>query len=58
MVVMARQWITSPRWIDKLKSLQKKLEKAIANEDFVAAATLRDEVKALRAQMTELSTAK
>ena len=43
---------------DKLKSLQKKLEKAISNEDFEAAATLRDEVKALRAQMSELTTAK
>jgi protein-arginine kinase activator protein McsA len=31
------------------------LEKAIANEDFETAATLRDEVKALRAQMNELS---
>ena len=41
---------------DKLKSLQKKLEKAIANEDFETAATLRDEVKALRAQMSELTT--
>ena len=40
---------------DKLKSLQKKLEKAIANEDFETAATLRDEVKALRSQMNELS---
>ena len=40
---------------DKLKSLQKKLEKAISNEDFETAATLRDEVKALKAQMTELS---
>ncbi len=40
---------------DKLKSLQKKLEKAISNEDFETAATLRDEVKALRAQMTEMS---
>ncbi|HVK57481.1 MAG TPA: UvrB/UvrC motif-containing protein, partial [Candidatus Kapabacteria bacterium] len=40
---------------DKLKSLQKKLEKAISNEDFETAATLRDEVKALRAQMSELS---
>ena len=43
---------------DKLKSLQKKLEKAIANEDFETAATLRDEVKALRAQMNELSAVK
>jgi protein arginine kinase activator len=40
---------------DKLKSLQKKLEKAIANEDFETAATLRDEVKALRTQMNELT---
>ncbi|HEV8544069.1 MAG TPA: UvrB/UvrC motif-containing protein [Verrucomicrobiae bacterium] len=40
---------------EKLKGLQKKLEKAIASEDFEAAATLRDEVKALRTQMTELS---
>ena len=40
---------------DKLKSLQTTLEKAIANEDFETAATLRDDVKALKAQMTELS---
>jgi protein arginine kinase activator len=40
---------------DKLKSLQKKLEKAIASEDFENAASLRDEVKALRAQMSELT---
>lgn len=40
---------------DKLKGLQKKLEKAIANEDFETAATLRDEVKALRSQMNELT---
>jgi protein arginine kinase activator len=40
---------------DKLKNLQKKLEKAISNEDFEAAANLRDELKALRAQMSELS---
>jgi protein arginine kinase activator len=40
---------------DKLKSLQKKLEKAISNEDFETAANLRDELKALRAQMNELS---
>ena len=40
---------------DKLKSLQKKLEKAIAEEDFENAATLRDEVKVVRAQMNELS---
>lgn len=40
---------------DKLKSLQKKLEKAISSEDFETAATLRDELKALRAQMNELT---
>jgi protein arginine kinase activator len=40
---------------DKLKNLQKKLEKAIADEDFETAATLRDEVKAVRAQMGELT---
>ena len=40
---------------DKLKSLQKKLEKAISEEDFETAATLRDEVKVLRAQMNELT---
>ena len=40
---------------DKLKSLQKKLEKAIAEEDFENAATLRDEVKVVRAQMNELT---
>lgn len=40
---------------DKLKSLQKKLEKAIADEDFESAASLRDQVKAVRSQMTEVS---
>lgn len=40
---------------DKLKSLQKKLEKAISEEDFETAATLRDELKAVRAQMNELT---
>jgi protein arginine kinase activator len=40
---------------DKLKGLQKKLEKAIADEDFESAASLRDEVKAIRAQMTEMT---
>jgi len=43
---------------DKLKSLQKKLEKAISDEDFENAATLRDELKAVRTQMSELTTAK
>src|SRR5436853_6839269 len=40
---------------DKLKGLQKKLEKAIADEDFESAAKLRDELKAIRAQMTEMT---
>jgi protein arginine kinase activator len=40
---------------DKLKGLQKKLEKAIADEDFESAARLRDELKAVRAQVTELT---
>jgi protein arginine kinase activator len=40
---------------DKLKGLQKKLEKAIADEDFESAAKLRDELKAVRAQVCELT---
>ena len=40
---------------DKLRGLQKKLEKAIADEDFESAATLRDELKVLRSQMNEIS---
>lgn len=40
---------------DKLRSLQKKLEKAIADEDFETAATLRDELKVVRAQMNEIT---
>jgi len=40
---------------DKLKGLQKKLEKAIADEDFESAAKLRDELKAVRAQVGELT---
>jgi len=33
--------------VDRLKTLQKKLNKAIETEDFETAATLRDEIKAL-----------
>lgn len=33
--------------VDRLKSLQKKLAKAIETEDFEAAATLRDEIKTM-----------
>ncbi len=36
---------------EKLKHLQKKLEKAIADEKFEIAASLRDEVRHLRAQL-------
>ena len=40
---------------EQLRALQKKLEKAISEEDFESAATLRDELKAVRAQLNELS---
>jgi protein arginine kinase activator len=40
---------------DKLRTLQKKLEKAIADEDFETAATLRDELKIVRSQINELT---
>ncbi|MHB8522544.1 MAG: UvrB/UvrC motif-containing protein [Limisphaerales bacterium] len=33
---------------DKLKALQKKIEKAVATEDFELAATLRDEIKQIK----------
>ena len=40
---------------EKLKSLQKKLDKAVADEDFEQAAQMRDEIKATREKLTELS---
>jgi len=40
---------------DKLKSLQKKLDKAVADEDFEQAAQVRDEIKMTREKLTELS---
>ena len=40
---------------DRLKSLQKKLEKAIAEEDFEAAANIRDELKQVRHKISELT---
>lgn len=40
---------------DKLKTLQKKLDKAIAEEDFESAAVVRDEMKATKARIEELS---
>jgi protein-arginine kinase activator protein McsA len=38
---------------NKLKSLQKQLEKAIADENFEGAAQLRDEIKQAKAKMAE-----
>jgi protein arginine kinase activator len=40
---------------EKLKNLQKKLEKAVAEEDFEQAAQMRDEIKVMRDKLTELS---
>lgn len=40
---------------DKLKTLQMRLEKAIAEEDFEQAALLRDEIKATKQKMASLS---
>lgn len=39
---------------EKLKVLQKKLEKAITEEDFEEAAALRDELKQVKGRITEL----
>jgi protein arginine kinase activator len=39
---------------DKLKSLQKKLDKAVAEEDFEQAAQVRDEIKATKDKMAEI----
>ncbi|MBI5385291.1 MAG: UvrB/UvrC motif-containing protein [Verrucomicrobia bacterium] len=38
---------------DKLGALQKKLEKAVADENFEQAAQMRDEIKALKTKLTE-----
>jgi protein arginine kinase activator len=38
---------------DKLKTLQKKLDKAVADEDFEQAAQVRDEIKATKEKMAE-----
>jgi len=40
---------------DKLKSLQKKLEKAVADEDFEQAAAMRDEIKTTKEKLASLS---
>jgi protein arginine kinase activator len=39
---------------DRLKNLQKKLDKAIAEEDFESAAQLRDEIKATREKISHI----
>jgi protein arginine kinase activator len=41
---------------DKLKSLQKKLDKAVEAEDFELAATVRDEIKSTKEKLSELTT--
>jgi protein arginine kinase activator len=41
---------------DKLKTLQKKLDKAIASENFEDAAGLRDEIKVLKEKMGHVAT--
>src|SRR5688500_1186707 len=40
---------------DKLKSLQKKLEKAVADEDFEQAAAMRDEIKTTKDKLAALA---
>lgn len=41
---------------ERLKSLQKKLEKAVADEDFEQAAQMRDEIKVTKEKLASLST--
>ena len=41
---------------DRLKSLQKKLDKAVADEDFEQAAAMRDEIKVTKEKLAGLST--
>lgn len=40
---------------EKLKSLQKKLDKAVAEENFEQAAMMRDEIKAMREKLTDMA---
>ncbi len=40
---------------DRLKALHKKLEKAIADEDFEKAAVYRDEIKQMKEKLTEMA---
>jgi len=42
---------------ERLRVLQKKLEKSIALEDFEMAAHLRDEIKAIKEQLNQMTTA-
>ncbi len=41
---------------DRLRSLQKKLDKAVAEEDFEQAATMRDEIKVTKDKLAALTT--
>jgi protein arginine kinase activator len=41
---------------DRLKTLQKKLEKAVSDEDFETAVQLRDEINQLKSRLSELAT--
>jgi protein arginine kinase activator len=41
---------------DRLKSLQKKLDRAVADEDFESAVHLRDEINQLKSRLNELTT--
>ncbi len=40
---------------EKLKTLQKKLEKAVADEDFEQAAVVRDEIKLMKSKMGDVA---
>ena len=42
---------------DKLKSLQKKLDKAVSDEDFEQAASCRDEIKVTKEKLSSISAA-
>jgi protein-arginine kinase activator protein McsA len=41
---------------EKLKSLQKKLDKAVSDEDFEQAAQCRDEIKTTKERLSSIST--
>jgi protein-arginine kinase activator protein McsA len=41
---------------EKLKSLQRKLDKAVAEEDFEQAVAVRDEIKTTKDKLQELKT--